>query len=222
MGGEGKGEGGGFSVTVAAEDEGMTARGVLRRARGVSQRLFRTIAHGEDAAGGGLFINGRPARFRDTVRAGDDIRLVFPEESSHIEPQDIPLSVLYEDDDVLVADKQPGLVVHPTKGHKDGTLANAILWHMRERGENYKPRFISRLDMDTSGVLLVGKNSHAQDSLAKQHAAGGFEKYYTAVLCGRLEDDLPHAGTIDLPIGLAQPGEPRRAVKPAADGGYPS
>jgi 23S rRNA-/tRNA-specific pseudouridylate synthase len=75
--------------------------------------------------------------------------------------------------------------------------------------------------MNTSGVLLVGKNSHAQDSLAKQGAAGGVEKIYTAILAGRLADDLPPAGLIDLPIGLASPGEPQRAVLPETSGGIP-
>jgi 23S rRNA pseudouridine1911/1915/1917 synthase len=200
----------------------MTARGVLRRAQGVSQRLIRKIAHGEGESAGALYINGNPARFRDRVKAGDEIRLVFPEEKSWIEPQEIPLSILYEDDDILVIDKQAGMVVHPTKGHRAGTVANAVIFHMKERGENYKPRFISRLDMGTYGILLIGKNSHAQDSLAKQNAANSVEKIYMAVLEGRLEDDLPASGVIDLPIGLASPGEPRRAVIPEPEGGYPS
>jgi len=200
----------------------MTARGALRRAKGVSQRLVRKIAHGEGEGAGALYINGRAARFRDKVKPGDEIRLVFPEEGSHIEPEDIPLTVLYEDEYIIAIDKQPGMVVHPTKGHREGTVAAAIVNYMRQRGESYRPRFISRLDMDTSGVLLVGKSSHAQADLARQSSAGGVEKYYLAVLEGRLEDDLPPSGVIDLPIGLAQPGEPRRAVISEEDGGYAS
>jgi len=200
----------------------MTARGVLRRAKGVSQRLVRKIAHGKGEGAGALFINSHPALFRDRVKEGDEIRLIFPDEKSWIEPEDTPLTVLYEDDDILVIDKQPGIVVHPTKGHREGTIAGAIVHHMLSRGESYKPRFISRLDMDTSGVLLVGKNSHAQDNLAKQGMAGGVQKYYIAVLDGRLEDDLPASGIIDLPIGLERPGEPRRTVISECEGGYPS
>ena len=207
---------------VETGDEGMTARGVLRRAKGVSQRLVRKIAQGAGEGAGALYINGQPARFRDKVREGDEIRLVFPVEQSWIEPENTPLTVLYEDDDIIVIDKQPGMVVHPTKGHREGTIAGAIVFHMQQRGESYKPRFISRLDMDTSGVLLVGKNSHAQDNLAKQGMSGGVNKYYIAVLEGRLEDDLPATGVIDLPIGLERPGEPRRAVVPVEEGGYAS
>jgi len=212
----------GLSVTAGPDEDGMTARGVLRRARGVSQRLVRKIMHGEGEDTGALYVNGVPARFKDRVKAGDEIRLVFPKEKSWIEPQEIPLTILYEDSDILVIDKPPGVIVHPTKGHRDGTIANAVVYHMNERGEDYKPRFVSRLDMGTSGVLLIGKNSHAQDSLAKQNAAGSVEKIYLAVLEGRLEDDLPPSGLIDLPIGLVGDSDPRRAVIPEAEGGYPS
>ena len=212
----------GIHMVAGPGEDGMTARGALRRANGVSQRLIRKIIHGEGEGAGALYINGAPALFKDRVKAGDEIRLVFPAEETWIEPEDIPLSVLYEDDDILIADKPPGLVVHPTKGHRSGTLANAIVGHMQKRGESYRPRFISRLDMDTSGVLLIGKNSHAQNSLTRQNEAGRVEKIYTAVLDGRLEDQLPREGVIDLPIGLAQPGEPKRAVLHEADGGSPA
>ena len=217
-----KGIKGGLSITVAEEESGMTARGVLKRKGGVSQRLIRKITHGEGETAGALLINGAPALFRDFVSTGDEIRLIFPGEESWILAEDIPFAIIYEDDDILAIDKQPGMIVHPTNGHRSGTLANAIVCHMKRRGENYRPRFISRLDMDTSGVLLVGKNSHAQDSLARQGKAGAVEKIYTAVLEGVLEESLPPTGIIDLPIGLVRPGEPRRAVLPEEEGGYPS
>ena len=212
----------GLHVTAGPDEDGMTARGVLVRAKGVSQRLIRTIKHGEGHGAGALFINGLPARFKDRVRAGDEISLVFPSDQSHFEPQDIALSVLYEDDDLLAVNKQPGIVVHPTRGHREGTLANAVTYYMQARGEKYAPRFVSRLDMNTSGVLLVGKNSHVQDSLAKQSKAGATKKMYTVVLEGCFEGRLPAAGLIDLPIGLPDLEDPRRAVMPVEDGGYPS
>ena len=200
----------------------MTARGVLRRTQGVSQRLVRKIKHGEGENAGALYINEKPAYFKDRVKAGDEIKLIFPKEKSWIEPEEIAISVLYEDDDILVLDKQPGIVVHPTNGHRNGTIANGLIFHMMERGEEYKPRFINRLDMGTSGVLLIGKNSYAQDNLSKQNAAGSMEKIYIAVLEGNLEDDLPPSGLIDLPIGLVREDEPNRGVIPEEEGGYPS
>ena len=210
----------GLVFYVRRSERGMTARGVLMRTKGVSQRLIGKIAHAKGEDDGALYINGRPARFKDRVKSGDEIRLVFPKEETWMEPQEIPLETIYEDGDILAINKQPGMVVHPTKNHKDGTIANAIVFYMKQRGEDYKPRFISRLDMDTTGILLIGKNSHAQDSLARQGAEGLVKKVYTAVLEGRLEDDLPPCGMIDLPVGQAVPGDPRRSVLPEEEGGY--
>jgi 23S rRNA pseudouridine1911/1915/1917 synthase len=116
---------------------------------------------------------------------------------------------------MLICDKQPGLVVHPTKGHSDGTLANGIMRHMQMRGEAYKIRFISRLDRDTSGILLVGKNAHTQTDFARQAAAGEVYKGYVAIVCGR----LCGSGRIDLPIDLEQDGAIKRTVR---EDGYPS
>ncbi|MDR1796722.1 MAG: RluA family pseudouridine synthase [Clostridiales Family XIII bacterium] len=199
---------------VAELQDGMTVRTVLRRSKGVSSRLMRKAIYDT----GELFVNGSPARFVDKVRAGDEIRLVFPEEKSGFAPQDIPISVIYEDDDLLVLDKQPGIVVHPTKGHADGTVANGVMRHMLARGESYKIRFISRLDMDTSGVLLCGKNAHAQTDFARQAADGAVDKIYLAIVHGALRG----GGLIDTPIAPPSDGTPRRTVKPEAEGGYPS
>lgn len=212
----------GLIVIAAPDEDGMTVRGVLRQKQDVSQRLIKKIIHGDSETTGALYLNGKTARFNERVKAGDEIHLVFPAERSWIQPEDIPVSVIYEDEDILVIDKQPGIIVHPTKGYKCGTIANAVIFHMTQRGEDYKPRFISRLDMGTSGILIVGKNSHAQDNLAKQSASGSMEKFYIAVLEGRLEDDLPPSGIIDLPIGRPNLDEPKRAVLPEDQGGSKS
>ncbi|MDR3306027.1 MAG: RluA family pseudouridine synthase [Clostridiales Family XIII bacterium] len=207
----GRGDPAGLTVRAEAEDEGLTLRAILRRSRGVSARLMRKAVYGT----GELCRNGEPARFADKARAGDVIRLDFPAEISAFEPQDIPVDVLYEDDEILLVNKQPGIVVHPTKGHSDGTLANGIMRHMIARGERYKIRFISRLDRDTSGLLLVGKHAHAQTDFARQSAAGEVYKGYTAIAAGALTG----SGRIDLPIALESEGAVRRTVR---EGGYPS
>ncbi|MDR3072741.1 MAG: RluA family pseudouridine synthase, partial [Clostridiales Family XIII bacterium] len=106
--------------------------------------------------------------------------------------------------------KPPGIVVHPTKGHPDGTLANGIAEHMRVSEENYKPRFINRLDMDTSGVLLVGKNAYAQNYFTKESQNGRVKKQYIALVHGVPVMD---SGVIDLPIGLPDDGNPKRIVR---------
>ena len=212
----------GLIVIAAPDENGMTVRGILRQKQDVSQRLIKKIIHGDSETTGALYLNGKAARFNERVKAGDEIRLVFPAERSWIQPEDIPISIIYEDEDILVIDKQPGIIVHPTKGYKCGTVANAVIFHMTKRGEDYKPRFVSRLDMGTSGILIIGKNSHAQNNLSKQSASGGMEKFYITVLEGRLEDDLPPSGIIDIPIGQPNMDEPKRAALPEAQGGSKS
>ncbi|MDR1495491.1 MAG: RluA family pseudouridine synthase [Clostridiales Family XIII bacterium] len=197
---------------VKAGDAGMTVRGVLRSRLGVSRRLMSKIANAPDgdALSGGVFIGGLPARFIDRVREGDGVALLYPDEASDFIPQDIAIDVLYEDDDFLALNKQAGFVVHPTKGHADGTIANGLMKRMRDRGERYKIRFANRLDMDTSGVLLVAKNAHAQNWFAAQSDAGRAKKFYLAVLDGAPAAD---SGVIEAPIILEADGSPRRVVR---------
>ncbi|MDR0519973.1 MAG: RluA family pseudouridine synthase, partial [Clostridiales Family XIII bacterium] len=208
-----------LEYVISAADSGMTARGVLRKRLGVSQRLVRKIANapsGGDADGdglafsGGVFVNGRPALFKDRVSEGDTVGIVYPSETSHFVPQDIPIEILYEDEDIIAVNKRPGIVVHPTKGHVDGTVANGLAHRMEGSGERYKIRFANRLDMDTSGVLLVGKNSHAQSEFARQSELGRIKKIYIAVL-----DGIPSSASmnIDAPIALEREGSPRRTVR---------
>jgi 23S rRNA pseudouridine1911/1915/1917 synthase len=196
-----------LEIEVQPEEDNMMLKTVLRRQRSVSSRLIRNII----ATGtGGAYVNDMPARFSAHVNAGDIIGLIFPKESSHILPEEIPLNVLYEDEDILVIDKQPGIVVHPTKGHPAGTIANGIIRHMQERGEDYKPRFISRLDMDTSGVLLIGKNAHAQTNITAQSDKNETEKIYIAVVMGTVEKKQ---ATIEAPIALKTEDAPERCVR---------
>jgi 23S rRNA pseudouridine1911/1915/1917 synthase len=203
-------------IKASAADDGLTVRTLLRHA-GVSARLMTKIRHGGGLeSGGAIYLRGAPARSRDIVRAGDEVRVVFPEEKTWFEPEDIPVHVIFEDDDLLILDKQPGLVVHPTKGHHGGTLANGIAQHMQERSEQYQPRVASRLDMNTSGVLSVCKNGHAQWSLAQQQDAGTVTKIYLALAVGAFAEPC---GRIDLPIAPPAGGTPQRLVRPEAEGG---
>jgi len=163
-----------------------------------------------------LLADGVPVPGWHTAKAGQLIEVLLPDEGSHFEPQDIPVSILYEDDDLMFIDKQPGVTVHPTKGHPDGTIANGLMKLLLERKDTFKIRFVNRLDMDTSGVLLVAKNSHAQAELNRQMSAGETEKIYTAVCSGILPED---EFTIDAPIGSPFPGSKSRAVM---EDGHPS
>lgn len=190
---------------VVQEDQnGMPVKWAIREAFGLSARLLRKLKDQK-----GVLINGKAVRLVDPVQTGDQVEIYFPKEQSGIEPEEIPLSVLYEDNDLLVIDKQPGLVVHPTKGYQNGTVLNAVLYHMQQRQESYKPRLVNRLDRDTSGVLMIAKNSHSQDGLARQMSADSVAKIYLAILNGILSE---REGTIDLPIGKRQETDICRSV----------
>ena len=193
------------------EDEGLYVKEVLQRRFAVSSRLMRKIK-----VSGQIALDGRAARLRDKGRTGQTLTVAFPEESSYFEPEDIPLDVVYEDSDLLVVNKQPFLVVHPTKNYQSGTLANALAYRLRENGERWKIRFINRLDRDTSGLVLVAKNGHAQDAVSSQMEKGTTVKKYLALVHGLFEEP---EGRIDLPIDKDPDHKARRTVR---EDGYPS
>ncbi|MBQ3924460.1 MAG: RluA family pseudouridine synthase, partial [Firmicutes bacterium] len=103
-------------------------------------------------------VNGKHTPLWIPPAAGDEIVITLPPEKSTFEPQDIPLDIIYEDEDLMAINKQPHLVVHPTYGYMEGTVAHGLSYLMEQRGEAFKIRFINRLDMDTSGILLIAKN----------------------------------------------------------------
>ncbi|MFR8518685.1 MAG: RluA family pseudouridine synthase, partial [Emergencia timonensis] len=141
----------------------------------------------------------------------------LPEEKSDFPAEDIPIYPVFEDDDLLILNKQPGVIVHPTKGHPLHTIANGLMKYMQDTGQTFKIRFVNRLDMDTTGLLIVAKNSHSQDDLTKQMKANTIEKRYIAIVNGIVKED---AFTIDLPIGRPDPENVARGVM--LEGGYPS
>ena len=160
--------------------------------------------------------NGLEVRLFADVIEGDVIQVDLPEEKCSFIPQDIPIESVYEDDDMLVINKQPGVVVHPTKGHPVGTIANGLMRYMEQTGQSFKIRFVNRLDMDTSGLLMIAKNSHCQDTMMKQMKLDKVVKKYTAIVHGVISEER---GTIDLPTGRPDPDDVRRWVM---EDGYPS
>ncbi len=137
-----------------------------------------------------ILVNGNPAKPRDAVKAGDHITVALPEAvPDKAEPQDIPLDILYEDEDLLVLNKAPGMVVHPAAGNPDGTLVNALLHHCKGKlsgiGGVERPGIVHRLDKDTSGCLVVAKSDPAHQSLVTQFSERStMEKLYLAVTEG--------------------------------------
>ena len=137
-----------------------------------------------------IVVNGQPAKPRDTVKAGDRIAIAVPEAVPlDAAPQDLPLDILFEDDDLVVLNKAPGMVVHPAPGNPDGTLVNALLHHCKGQlsgiGGVERPGIVHRLDKDTSGCLVIAKSNAAHQSLVTQFSArSSMEKLYLAVTQG--------------------------------------
>ena len=137
-----------------------------------------------------IVVNGEPAKPRDPVRAGAVVSIALPEAvPAEAQPQDIPLVILYEDEHLLVLDKEPGMVVHPAPGNPDGTLVNALLHHCKGRlsgiGGVERPGIVHRLDKDTSGCLVVAKSDVAHVALVNQFSERStMEKLYLAVTAG--------------------------------------
>ncbi|MBN2328085.1 MAG: RluA family pseudouridine synthase [Candidatus Omnitrophica bacterium] len=152
---------------------------------------------------GAVLLNGEPIlRTKEKVQPGDRIRIrIPPPQSGAIEPEAIPLDILYEDSSFLIVNKQAGLCVHPTEHRKTGTLVNALLHHSKELssiGGVMRPGIVHRLDQATSGILLVAKNDDAHSKLSLLFKTRQIEKIYWAIVLGPTP---PEAGVIDQPIG---------------------
>lgn len=161
-----------------------------------------------------VFANGKACKASYRVAEGDIISFTAPDAVlPDIEPEDIPLDILYEDDDVLVVNKPKGMVVHPAPGHYSGTLVNALMYHCRDNlsGINgvLRPGIVHRIDMDTTGSLLVCKNDRAHMSIAGQLKEHTINRVYTCIVHGVMKDDF---GRIEAPIGRSEKDRKKMAV----------
>ena len=151
----------------------------------------------------GVTVNGKAVKANYKIQAGDLVQTTLPDLTEpDILPENIPLDILYEDDDVLVINKPKGMVVHPANGHTSGTLVNAIMYHCQGNlsGINgvMRPGIVHRIDKDTTGALLVCKNDTAHRDLAQQLKAHTIKRRYRAIVAGNLKED---EGTVEGPIG---------------------
>lgn len=156
------------------------------------------------ANAGNILVNSFPVKPNYKVKPEDLIQVVLPSPPKEIEliPENIPLNIVYEDDDVLVVNKEAGMVVHPAYGNHSGTLVNALMWHFRDlpmfnTGEN-RPGLVHRLDKNTSGILVVAKNEYALNRLSKQFFERTTDRRYNALVWGILN---PPVGTITGNVG---------------------
>ena len=174
--------------------DAFLARSVPDLSRSAAQKLI------ED---GQVSRNGKPGKKNDKLNIGDAVSYQIPEPKAvDIAPKEIPLDIVYEDDDLLVINKPKGLVVHPAAGHQDDTLVNGLLYALGDdlsgiNGE-LRPGIVHRIDKDTSGLLAVAKNDLAHTMLASQLKDHSMARTYEAIVCGVLKED---SGTVDAPIG---------------------
>ena len=154
----------------------------------------------EAADAGNIRVNDRSVKSNYRVKPFDviTINLEYPPSEFEIFPQDIPINIVYEDDDIILVNKQPGLVVHPGFGNFDGTLLNAIAWHLKDRPEfdmnDSRIGLVHRIDKDTSGLLLLAKTPHAKTHLGKQFFDKTTHRRYQALVWGNVKEDF---GTIN-------------------------
>lgn len=195
----------------------------------VDKFLFEHLQHSsrnriqKAADAGFIHVNGKPVKSNYKVKPGDAVTLMLdtPRHDTSIQPEDIPLDIVYEDDEVMVVNKPAGMVVHPGHGHFEGTLINALSYHLGiTQGPDAKDErmgvLVHRIDMDTSGLLVVAKNDESQLDLAGQFFRHTIERKYVAVVWGNLKED---EGTIVGNIGRDPNDRLRFKVYPEGDKG---
>ena len=198
-------------LTAATEHAGvrrdafLSADGALTRSQAA-----RLIAEGR------VRVNGKPAAKSARLSGGETVTVDVPQlRETALPPQDIPLDVVYEDDDVIVVNKPTGLVVHPAPGHPDGTLVNALLHHCGDSlsgiGGEKRPGIVHRIDRDTSGLIIAAKNDAAHLALSAQLKDHSLSRTYECLVTGNMKQD---SGTVDAPIGRSSADRKKMAVVP--------
>jgi len=165
---------------------------------------------------GQITVDGATLRPKDKPKVGATVNIALPDpEPLNAKPQDIPLDIVYEDDDVIVVNKPQGMVVHPAPGHPDHTLVNALLYHSPLSSINgtLRPGIVHRIDKDTSGLLMVAKNDHAHHSLSEQLQAKTNLREYVAIVHGNFKEEN---GVINAPLGRSPKDRKKQAI--VADG----
>ena len=198
-------------LTAATEHAGvrldafLSADGALTRSQAA-----RLIAEGR------VRVNGKPAAKSARLSGGETVTVDVPQlRETALPPQDLPLDVVYEDDDVIVVNKPTGLVVHPAPGHPDGTLVNALLHHCGDSlsgiGGEKRPGIVHRIDRDTSGLIIAAKNDAAHLALSAQLKDHSLSRTYECLVTGNMKQD---SGTVDAPIGRSSADRKKMAVVP--------
>ncbi|EKQ55120.1 MULTISPECIES: RluA family pseudouridine synthase [unclassified Clostridium] len=174
-------------------EKGTKIREYLKNELGLSTRLIRSASLGKR-----IFVNGEVVKMNRVLNCGEIIKIdLAKDESQDIAPEKMDIDIVYEDEDILVVNKKPFMVVHPTKSYQSGTLANGVINYFMESNQNCIVRLVSRLDMNTSGLIIIAKNQFSHGMLSKEMSENKVGKKYLAIVHGIMKEKQ---GTIDLPI----------------------
>ena len=194
-----------LTYEMTAEQEGMKIGDFLRKT-GYSRHVVIHLKKTEN----GILLNGQWAYVGQSLKEGDhlEIHILESESSEQIVPTELPLNIVYEDEDLLVINKSADLPIHPSVNNYDNTLANALMWYYQQRGETFVYRCINRLDRDTTGLLIVAKNMLSGGILSDMMKKREIHREYLAIAEGK----VPKEGTIDAPIARKEKSVIERCV----------
>ena len=198
-----------LTLTITPELAGTEVNTLLRRTLGLSGTVLRRVKWLED----GITVDGARVNVRYRVSEGQtlSVRLSDQAPTSGVVPAEGPLDIVYEDPDLIVLNKAPGVLVHPGHGHFDDTLGNYLMWYYRQAGGESDFHPVHRLDRGTSGLVVVAKHAHAQEKLKNQLHTGAFRRVYLAVCDGAPPEP---SGTVDAPVGPVDGSLSARQVRP--------
>lgn len=192
-----------ISWITSPSQANLTLEKILREQYGLSRRQVIRLKRQP----GSVLVNGAFAPVVQKLEPGDLVEVAMEEHLAALPPEDIPLEIVFEDQDIIVINKPAGLVSHPTKGYTGGTLANALAGYWQQKGERFPARLITRLDKETSGLVLAAKNAYTHHRLSEAK----IRKTYLALTQGI---PSPIEGAIDLPLGRSMDNPSKRGVDP--------
>lgn len=193
-----------ISVVIHKKNSGKYIRDIVRNELSISSGLLKKIKESR-----GIKLNGLSVTVAEKVRTGDILTIDYPQEkSSQITPVNIPLDIIYEDKYLLAVNKPKDMPTHPSIGNTDNTLGNACMYYFRSTTFVFRP--VTRLDRDTTGIVIIAKNAHTGALLSKQLQSGHFQKTYYAITKGI---PTPPCGRINAPIGRADNSILKRTVR---------
>ena len=192
---------------IPSEYDGANITTVLKQHFKISTNLIKDLKKYKE----GIQVNGEHKRVVDFVAKGDILKITIRDTASeNIVPTDIPLDIVYEDEDVLVINKLPNMPTHPSMGNYENSLANGVMYYYKSKGEERVFRAVNRLDKDTSGLMAVAKNSYIHARLGEEIQKKELKRKYMCIVCG----DVEHDGTVDAPIRRADGSVINRIVAP--------